>query len=65
VKGGAVADKPTLSVARTATGVTLTFTGTLQVADKVEGPYSDVAGATSPHDVLFTVGPAKFYRAKQ
>ena len=44
---------------------TLTFTGTLQSADKVDGPYADVNGATSPRDVLFSTNAAKFYRTKQ
>ncbi len=58
------AEPPTLAVAKTATGITLTFTGTLQTADKVEGPYTDV-NQTSPVSVLFSSGPAKFYRAKK
>jgi hypothetical protein len=65
VVAGAVVAKPTLSVARTANGITLTYTGTLQGSDKVDGPYTDVSGATSPHTVLFSTGAAKFYRAKQ
>lgn len=39
---------PSLSATRTATGLTITFTGRLQSADQVQGPYTDVAGATSP-----------------
>lgn len=54
----------TLSFARTAGGLTLTYTGRLQSADNVTGPYTDVAGATSPHNVTAT-GSAKFYRAAQ
>jgi hypothetical protein len=57
-------DKPTLSLARTATGLTLTFTGALQVADSVTGPWTDVAGA-SPSQVQFSAGARKFYRAKK
>jgi len=53
----------TISAARTASGLTLTFEGTLQSADSVAGPYTDVAGAASPLDVAPS-GPAKFYRAK-
>jgi hypothetical protein len=49
---------------RTATGLKLTYTGTLQAADKVEGPYADVAGAASPATISFS-GTGKFYRAKQ
>ncbi len=56
--------KPTLSLARSTTGITLTFTGTLQGADKVEGPYTDVNGS-SPVTVPFSTGAARFYRARQ
>lgn len=44
-------DRPTLAIARTATGVSITFTGTLQAADTVEGAWTAVAGATSPYAV--------------
>jgi hypothetical protein len=54
---------PSLNVARAATGLTLTFTGTIQSADAVKGPWSDVAGA-SPMTVP-TTSTMKFYRAKQ
>jgi hypothetical protein len=59
----AAAVPPTLSVARTATGLTLTFTGTIQAADAVIGPWADVTGS-SPMNVS-TTGTRKFYRAKQ
>ncbi|MDA1274666.1 MAG: Ig-like domain-containing protein [Verrucomicrobia bacterium] len=52
-----------ISAARTATGLRLTFQGTLQSADTVAGPYTDVTGAASPLDVVPS-GSAKFYRAK-
>ncbi len=55
---------PSLSVVKTASGATITFTGTLQSSDTVLSGYSDVAGATSPFNVL-TTGRAKFYRARQ
>jgi len=53
-----------ISIARSATGVTITFEGTLQQADSVTGPFSDVAGATSPADLPVS-GSAKFYRSRQ
>jgi hypothetical protein len=61
--GGGGGNAPTLKVERSGTGLTLTFTGTLQSADKVTGPYADQAGA-SPLTVT-PAGAAKFYRAKQ
>ncbi|MBI2948303.1 MAG: Ig-like domain-containing protein [Verrucomicrobia bacterium] len=55
---------PTLSLARTQTGLSITFTGTLQSADSVTGPWTDVGNATSPLAVA-PAGSQKFYRAKQ
>jgi hypothetical protein len=53
-----------IGIARSATGVTITFEGTLQQADNVTGPYTDVPGATSPA-ALPIAGSAKYYRARQ
>jgi hypothetical protein len=55
---------PTLSATRTATGLTITFSGRLQSADTVLGPWTDVAGATSPASIQAT-GPAKYFRSAQ
>jgi hypothetical protein len=52
---------PTISISSSQTGITITFTGHLYAADKVEGPYTQVAGTGS-----ITVSPtaaAKFYQA--
>lgn len=54
---------PTITVGRQAGNVVITFTGTLQAADDITGPWSDVA-ASSPYNVAPT-GARKFYRAKQ
>ena len=54
---------PSLTLERTATGITLTFEGSIQSASVVTGPWSDVTGA-SPMAVT-TAGAAKFYRAKK
>jgi hypothetical protein len=59
----AVGPTPTLSIARSASGVTITFTGRLQSADTITGTWSDVPGS-SPLAVTPT-GAAKFYRSKQ
>jgi hypothetical protein len=53
-----------LAFDRTATGLRLTFSGTLQSADSVTGPWTDVTGASSPASITFT-GAGKFYRTKQ
>ena len=55
---------PTITVQRSGANVVLTWTGVLQSADRVEGPYSDVSGASSPLTVP-TTGAAKFYRARR
>lgn len=54
---------PTLGAVRAGSGLTVTFTGTLQAADTVTGPFTDVAGATSPYTATAS-GAAKFYRAR-
>jgi hypothetical protein len=59
----AAVSAPTVSVARSAGGITLTFTGTLQNADTVTGTWNDVIGS-SPLTVP-TIGTMKFYRSKQ
>lgn len=64
-KGGAPVVTPSeafVSLARDAAGITVEFSGTLQSAPSVTGPWTDEAGASSP----FTVDPnadAEFYRA--
>ena len=58
----AVVGPPTLSFQRTSTGLTITYTGTLQSADTLTGTWTAVTGATSPFTVTPTV-PARFYRA--
>jgi hypothetical protein len=58
----AVAPSPTLSFQRTSTGLTVTYTGTLQSADSLTGPWTAVQSATSPFTVTPSV-PARFYRA--
>ena len=54
---------PNLTLARTATGITLTFEGSIQSASVLTGPWADVAG-TSPMTVT-TTDAMKFYRAKK
>ena len=53
---------PTLSAARTATGLTITFAGKLLSAPSVAGPWTPVAGAASPLAVTAAPGQT-FYRA--
>lgn len=53
--------QPTLSFTRQKTAVVLTFTGRLQSAEVVKGPYADVPDATSPMTNAMTGN--KFYRA--
>ena len=58
------APAPTLSIAQAGGKITLQFTGTLQSATKVNGPYAAVAGATSPY-VVPVSGGAAFFRSAQ
>ena len=44
--------------------LTIDYSGTLQSADAADGPYSDVAGATSPFAVDVSAGGTKFYIAR-
>src|SRR4029078_10943621 len=53
----------TVSIQRSANGITLTFTGTLQSASSIAGPWTNVTGS-SPLTVPAT-GSAQFYRATQ
>jgi hypothetical protein len=54
---------PTVTITKSAGGVTITFEGTLQSADTITGTWTDVPG-TSPLTVTPS-GSAKFYRSKQ
>ena len=55
-------EAPTISVTRTAGTLSITFTGTLQSATSVDGPYQEVAGAQSPYAAATTAG-ATFFRS--
>jgi hypothetical protein len=55
---------PAISVERSGLNIVLTFKGVLQAADKVDGPYADVTGATSPATIPAS-GSMKFYRARR
>lgn len=52
-----------ISVVRSGTGIRLTFTGILQSADNVQGPYTDVAGATSPYETAAS-GATRFFKVR-
>ena len=55
---------PQLSFQRTATGVTITYQGTLLSAPLVSGPWSSVAGAASPYTVAANSGQM-FFKAQK
>lgn len=55
---------PTVSIAKDAAGLKVTYTGTLQSADLVTGPFADVTGATSPYSVT-PAGAMKYFRTRQ
>lgn len=52
-----------ISIARSAGGVTITFEGTLQSSDSVTGPFTDVAGASSPANIPLS-GSTQFFRTQ-
>lgn len=56
---------PTVAVARQGATAVITYTGVLQGAELVQGPYTDVAGATSPYTIPAGTTPARFYRTRQ
>lgn len=56
------AGPPTLAITHEAGSVRLDYTGTLEAAAQVEGPYAEVPGAISPYTVA-TSDAARFYRA--
>ena len=56
---------PTVKIERGTSGLTITFTGTLQSADTIiNGSWTDIVGSTSPLTVTPSAGQ-KYYRAKQ
>jgi hypothetical protein len=57
------AERPTVTAARSTGKVVIAYTGTLQEADKPEGPYTDIVGAVSPHEVS-PMG-TKFYKTRK
>jgi hypothetical protein len=63
LRAGGATGPPELGIAKSAsTGITVGFTGTLQSAETVRGPYVDVPGAVSPLKVT-PDGAARFYRS--
>jgi hypothetical protein len=60
---GVAPSAPTVSIKATPPNVTITFSGTLQSKNNLEGTWADVAGATSPY-VVAPSGTAMFYRAR-
>ncbi len=62
VTGGGVTPPQTLSVGRSGSTVTITYTGVLFSSSTVNGTYTAVTGASSPYTVPSTAGAA-FYRA--
>jgi len=60
---GAAVVEPTISVAKNGASVVVTYTGTLESAAQVTGPWTAVSGATSPLTVNPTE-PSRFYRSR-
>ena len=58
------AQPPRISIELSPSGLKITFTGTLQSADEVVGPWIDAPKTASPLETT-TSAKAKFYRARQ
>jgi len=57
--------QPTLSVQRQGTNAVIQFTGRLQSASQVNGPYTNVVGAISPYVQPTIIGTNRFWRSRQ
>jgi len=64
VDTGGQAELGPVSIARDGSSVKITYTGILQSATTVNGPWTDVAGASSPYSTP-PVGGGRFFRARQ
>ena len=62
--GGTLPTGPSLSISAAAGKVTVSFTGKLESADAVTGPWSPVAGAASPSYSTAVAGTAKCFRSR-
>jgi hypothetical protein len=62
VKLVTVIPPPTLSIAKSGPGISITYTGTLQSCDTVNGTYQNVNGAPNPYVVADPTGTV-FYRS--
>jgi hypothetical protein len=60
--GHSPATAPTLSITRDGPNVSLVFTGTLQRAEAITGPWTNVSNATNPYQPTF--GSTAFYRTR-
>jgi hypothetical protein len=59
----APAARPPISIAKSGNTWQITYGGTLQQANTANGPYADVAGATSPYTVDTSTG-MRFFRSR-
>ena len=58
-----IQEEPTIAIQSTDAGVAIEYVGTLQSADNVEGPYTDVQGASSPFTATGDQS-RRFYRSR-
>ena len=54
---------PTVNAQRDGTNVVIHFSGRLQRSSQASGPYTNVAGARSPHVTPLSVEPHQFWRS--
>lgn len=55
---------PTIRIAKSGNSLVITYSGTLQSATDVRGPYNDVSGANNPYTLPDTSAPQRFYRTR-
>ena len=58
------ATQPTISISHDAGQVVIEFTGTLEAAPALKGPWSEADGAVSPYTVVLD-SPMKYFRSKK
>lgn len=56
--------QPSIAIRAVDGHVLIDFTGTIEAADRIEGPFTPVIGASSPFQVQLIIGGSKFFRAR-
>src|SRR5262245_56413332 len=57
------AASPSVNDRRDGTNLVINFTGRLQTSSQAQGPYTNIAGARSPHFAPLSEAPQQFWRS--